>query len=208
MRQCVLTELLREIASRNGQSLNASAIGRRMGLSCHAVQHRIAALKEAGMIRILPSLARRRPHVLLRDCRLVQALGASHLAVMRTCLTERITATYKARDSSARFFQWEAGRVKRIDLIVSSPQETVGFQFIESQALHNRDWGALRVGFARGIVDRGFVVHRGSQAFLTARVVIALPIQEFLGNLDQWLACRSFQEAHVLLSVLSLRGCT
>jgi len=67
---------------------------------------------------------------------------------------------------------------------------------MESPALHNRDWESLRLGFERGIVDRGFL---------------------FIGHLDQWLAFGSFREAHellrrrmprVFLSVLSMRGCT
>ena len=65
-------DLLRELAASNGQALNASAIGRRLGLSCHAVSHRVALLEKAGLVRVLPSLMRGHSHVLLRDCRLVQ----------------------------------------------------------------------------------------------------------------------------------------
>ncbi len=210
-------DLLRGIAARNGQSLNASAIGRRLGLSCHAVRHRIAALEKAGVIRFLPSLTGRRPHVLLRDCRLLQALGAGDLAVMRTCLTERITTTFNAGASAVRYFQWETGRVKRIDLVASTSKESIGFKFMERPALRNRDWEPLRQDVTQGVVDRGFLIHCGAHAFIVARVVIALPMQEFLGYLDQWLACRNFREAHellrrrmprVFLSVLSMRGCT
>lgn len=192
-------EILREVAACNGQALNASAIGRRLYISYHTVLLRIALLETAGLVRVLPSLAGRRPHVLLRDCRLLEALGGSSLAILRASLTERITAACTARAHSNRWFQWEAGMVKRIDLVASTPRETVGFRFVEGQGLRNQDWAPLRLGFERGIVDRGFLVHCGSQAFVTARSVIVLPLPEFLDSLDQWLACGSFREARELL---------
>ncbi len=196
-------ELLREISACNGQALNASAIGRRLGLSCHSVLHCIASLENAGIIRVLPSLSCRRPHVLLRDCRLLQDFGGSRLAILRSCLTERITKSYRAGHSSVRFFQWEAGRVKRIDLVAATSKETVGFQVTECPALRNRNWAPLRLAIKGGIVNRGFLVHCGTGAFVTARVVIVLPVQEFLGHLDRWLACGSFREAQELLRVTS-----
>jgi hypothetical protein len=136
----IARDVLREVAACKGQALNASAIGRRLDISYHTVLHRIASLETAGLVRVLPSLAGRRPHVLLRDCRLLETLGGSSLAMMRASLTERITTTFKAR-----YFQWEAGKSKRIELVASSPRETVGFRFVEGQALRNRDWAPLRL---------------------------------------------------------------
>jgi hypothetical protein len=120
-------DLLKEVAAINGQALNASAMGRRLGLSCSAVSHRIAALEKAGIIRILPSLACRHSHALLRDCRLLQKLGCDRHSLFLTCLTERITAGYASCAPSTVYFQWEAGRVKRIDLVVLTSSERVGF---------------------------------------------------------------------------------
>jgi len=201
-------ELLWEIAVCSGQSLNASAIGRCLDISCHTVFHRVAAFEDAGLVRVLPSLAGRRPHVLLRDYRLLQALGGSGLSVLRTCLTERITAAWNARAPSTRWFQWEAGTVKRIDLIASTQQESVGFHFVEGLGLRKRDVAPLRLGLQRGVIRRGFLLHCGSQAFITARAVVALPAPELLASMDQWLACGSFREARELLrSRLAARGC-
>ena len=196
-------DLLREVAASSGQSLNASATGRRLGLSCHAVSHRIAALEKAGMIRILPSLASRHFHVLLRDCRLLRKLGGIRRALFQTCLTEHITAVYTSWAPSTRYFQWEAGRVKRIDLVVRTGWETVGFCFKECLVPRNRDWAPLRLGLESGVIDRGFIIHRGTGAFVTARVVIALSVRNFLGQLDKWLSCRSFPEARRLLRSLA-----
>jgi len=105
--------LLREISACNGQALNASAIARRLGLSCHSILHRIAVLQDAGIIRVLPSLAGRHPHVLLRDCRFLKALGGSRAAILRACLTERITKSYQAGASCVRFFQSATGIGRR-----------------------------------------------------------------------------------------------
>jgi hypothetical protein len=192
-------ELLREIAACNGQAVNASAIGRRLDMSYHTVLHRIASLQDAGLVRVLPYLAGRRAHVLIRDCRLLQALGGGSPAVLRARLTERIATALDARAPSTRWYQWEAGTVKRIDLVASTPQETVGFQFVEGLGLRKRDVAPLRLGLQRRVIDRGFLIHCGSQSFLTARVVIVLPTQDFLDRMDQWLACGSFPEARELL---------
>jgi hypothetical protein len=196
-------ELLREVSACCGQSLNASAIGRRLGLACNTILHRIAMLEEAGVIRILPSLAGRHPHVLLRDCRFLKALGGGRAAILRAYLTERITMSYGAGDSCVRFFQWEAGRVKRIDLVASTSKETVGFQFSDRPAVRNRDWAPLRLAVEKGVVNRGFLVHCGMGAFVTARAVSVVPIQGFLENLDRWLGCGNFREARQLLRVTS-----
>jgi len=191
-------DLLREIASRDGHGLNASAIGRRLGLSCHAVLHRIAALEKAGTIRVLPSLARRRSHVLLRDGRLLQELGAGHLAVMRAFLIEQISTTLGDR----RCFQWEAGKVKRVDLVVADSRESVGFLFTGRAILRNRDIAPLRLAIERGVADRGFLVYRGAYACVAPRRILVLPIEEFLRSAERWLACRSFREALTLLRTL------
>ena len=195
--------LLREISACNGRALNASAIGRRLGLSCHSILHRIAVLQDAGIIRVLPSLAGRHPHVLLRDCRFLKALGGSRAAILRACLTERITMSYGAGASCVRFFQWEAGRVKRIDLVASTSKETVGFQFSDRPAVRNRDWAPLRLAVEKGVVNWGFLVHCGMGAFVTARAVLVVPVQGFLDNLDRWLGCGNFREARQLLRVTS-----
>jgi len=201
-------ELLREIAASAGQALNASAVGRRLAMSYHTVLHRVALLDDAGLVRVLPSLAGRHPHVLLRDRRLLQALGGSGFSLLRTCLTERITAAWNARAPCTRWFQWEAGTVKRIDLIASTQQEAGGFRFVEGQGLRRRDVAPLRLGFQQGVINRGFLLHCGSQAFVTARVVVALPAPELLVDMDQWLACGTFKEMHRLLrSRLAARGC-
>ena len=196
-------ELLRQIAACSGQALNASAIGRRLDMSYHTVMHRIALLQDAGLVRVLPSLAGRRPQVLLRDCLLLESLGGAGSALLRARLSERITEAWDTRATpSTRWFQWEAGTVKRIDLIASGRKETVGFRFVEGQGLRKRDVAPLRLGVQRRVIDRGFLLHCGSQAFMTAGVIIVLPVPDFLNSLDQWLACVSFREARELL-----RGC-
>ncbi len=87
--------LLRELAARDGQALNATAIGRRLGVSNHTVRHRIDLLEKAGTIRILPSLGNHRPQVLLR-----------HSSLLRADLTERIAAALDAAAIPIRLFYW------------------------------------------------------------------------------------------------------
>jgi hypothetical protein len=152
------------------------------------------------MIRVLPSLAERRPHVLLREGRLPQEPGAGRLALMRTFLTERIVTAL----SAGRCSQWEGGKVTRTDLVVATSHESIGFLFTERTILRNRDLAPLRLGLERKVVDRGFLVYCGAYAFVAARMILALPVEEFLCNTEQRLACCSFREAHELLR---LRNC-
>jgi hypothetical protein len=179
--------------------LNAAAAGRRLGISAAAVRYRVALLEKARLIRVLPSLAHRREHLVLRDGRLLQELGGSPGAILRTCLTECIIVGLAATGPPVRCFRWEAGRVKRIDLVTFNSKEKLGFRFSERLVPLDRDVACLRNGLHRGIIDRGFLIHCGVQACLTARVVIVLPVREFVGNLQAWLACGSFREARELL---------
>lgn len=196
-------DLLCEVAAATGQALNASATGRRLGISCRAVSRRIATLEKAGVVRILPSLANRHSHVLLRDCRLLQKLGGSRRALLLTCLTEHVARAYTTRAPSTRYFHWAVGRVKQIDLVVPTGPETIGFCFKECLIARRRDWAPLRRGLERGVIHRGFVVYPWTNQFVTARVVLALPIQVFLRRLGEWLACRSFVEARQFMRSLS-----
>jgi hypothetical protein len=58
---------------------------------------------------------------------------------------------------------------------------------------------SLRLAIERKAVGRGFLVYCGAFAFVAARMILALPVEEFLCNTEQWLACRSFRETHELL---------
>ena len=119
---------------------------------------------------------------------------------MRTFLTERIAITL----DGSRCFQWEAGKVKRVDLVVATSQESIGFLFTERAILRNRDMVSLRLAVERKVVGHGFLVYSGAYAFVAARMIVVLPIEEFLRNMKQWLACRNFREAH---EVLRRRNC-
>ncbi len=187
--------LLREIAAHNGQPLNASATGRRLGISAAAVRYRVALLEKERFIRVLPSLAHRRPHVVLRDGRLLKDLGGTPEAVLCTCLIQCIIAGLAGTTRHVRFFQWETGRVKRIDLVACTAEEKIGFRLAADLFLRNRDVACLRRGIDRGLIDRGYLVYCGSHACITERVVIVLPVRDFIVHLDRWLACRSIKEA-------------
>jgi hypothetical protein len=190
--------LLREIAAFNGQPLNASATARRLGISAAAVRYRVAQLERDCLIRVLPSLAHRRPHLLLRDGRLLMDLDGTPEAVLQTCLTQCIIVGLSGTARHVRFFQWETGRVKRIDLVACTAAEKIGFRLTGDLFLRNQDVASLRLGIDRGLIDRGYLIYCGSHACLTERVVIVLPVPDFIGHLDRWLACGSFQEARDL----------
>ncbi len=195
-------DLLSLVAARNGEVQNASEIGRQLGISYHAVYRRLDTLESLGLIRVLRTTCSRRPHVQLRDCRLLLELGGSPLAVMRTCLTECIVKGLAYGPCT----YWEAGRVKRVDLVVRTDKERIGFAFTQTTSPRNRHLASLRLAARRKVIGRGFLVHRGEHPFIAARVVIGLPVGEFLRQLDRWLACRSFTEAHGVLRELLLEG--
>jgi hypothetical protein len=161
--------LLRLVASQAGEALNASEIGRQLGVSYHAVQHRLNLLEKAGVVRVLPSLASRHPHILIRDCLLQRDLSGSVPALLRTCLTERIAQAFATVDASVRFFQWEAGRIRRIDLIACTLRERIGFGFTEGIVAQNRNLLPLRLGVERHMIDRGFLLYRGWPAAASRR---------------------------------------
>jgi len=134
--------------------------------------------------------------------------------MVQTCLAECVLVVYASQAPSARCFQWQATRTKEIDLIVCTGDETIGFCFKEFLVPRYRDFAALRLGIKSKVIDRGFFVCFGAHAFVTARAAIGLSVSEFLGQLDRWLACRSFGEARQILwdlpasSVPRTRACS
>ena len=188
-------DILSLVAARNGEVQNASAIGRQLGISYHAVYRRLDTLQGLGLIRVLCMVGSRRRRIQLRDCRLLRELGGSPLAVMRTCLTECIAKGLDCGPCTC----WGTGRMKRVDLVARVGSERIGFVFTDKVVPRNRHIAPLRLAAAGKVIDRGFLVHRGEHRFIAARIVIGLPVGEFLGHLERWLSCRSFKEAHAML---------
>jgi len=192
-------ELLRHLAAVHAEPLNAARIGRKMGVSSHTILQWLAVLRRIGVVRLLPSTANHRPYLYLRDCRLIADIGVESTALLRGCLVERVIAMYRALAPDARFYQWQEARVKRLDLVVSLPTGRVGFRFTGRLLPRYQEEASLLLARRRGVIDWGFVFHRGFRATIRAPVVISLPAGKFLGQLDRWLACGGFRQALQLL---------
>ena len=74
-----------------------------------------------------------------------------------------------------------------IDLIANTGQECIGFCIIRSKAPRRRDWLPLVLARQQGLINRGFLLYQGSQAFSAAQGVLALPIGDFAREIDQWI---------------------
>ncbi len=133
------------------------------------------------MVRLLPHYGeRRKPKLYLRP-----PLG------FRGACVEAVIRSMERLGIELQFFWWKTGRVREIELLAVLPAERIGFRFVAKRLVRPRDWWPLRIAHRRGVIHRGFLLHEDDQAFVTARVVQALPVEMFLKEFERWIIAGS-----------------
>ena len=128
---------------------------------------------------------------------------------VRTFWTDVVMMRVQAVLPEARFYWWMTGRVRRIDLLVDTGMERIGFVFPRSDYLPNRVWRPLRLAYQQGVSHRGFVLYPGDRACVIAPVAHFLPPAALLEELADWILCRrtarESQEARYRINELARR---
>jgi hypothetical protein len=164
----------------------------------------VQALERAGLVRLLPFFGgHHAPLLLLRD-----GCGADSVSFKAFCVDMSIRALPRILPA-ARFLWWKTGRVRQIDLLVTTTGERIGFCFTVLPPLRNREWLPLAIALKRGLIHRAFVLHSGKRAFRVHRGILALPLAEFFRRPGEWAFQTSAQEvaqAMRLVNQLSARA--
>jgi predicted AAA+ superfamily ATPase len=195
-----LVRFLGMLAHVHGGLLNASDLGRSLGVSYHTVGGYLDILEGHFLIRRLQpwhaNLGKRlvkSPKLYVRDCGLLHALlGVRDVrgllqsprrgASWEGLLVEQLIAIERLRHTGSRFWFYRTSAGAEIDLIVDRGGERIGYEFKCGVSVSRRDASGLLAGIADGVVNCGRVVYAGERRYPLAENVDALPAVELLSG--------------------------
>ena len=161
----------------NGKPFNTAAISRELDVSRPTVVSYVRSMQKEGLARLLPFYGGgRRPLLVLS--RRTPGLWM-----------ESIAGKVSQAVPQSRFFWWKTGRCRQVDFIAEMSGERIGFCFLESGMARRKYWIALEKAARRGVINRGFLLSREDRAFMAARIIVGLPIDSFMRELENWIFC-------------------
>ncbi len=184
------------LAHVHGGLLNASELGRSLGVTYHTVGGHLDILEGHYLIRRLPpwhsNLGKRlvkSPKLYVRDCGLLHALLGIRTALdlLRSprrgaswegLLVEQAIAGERQKGTDSRFWFYRTQAGAEIDLIVDRGEERIGYEFKCATSTGRADASGLLAGLADGVVTRGLVVYAGSRRYPLTEKIEAVPAAE------------------------------
>jgi hypothetical protein len=155
----------------NGKPLNAAALGRRLGVSPASARTVVRELADEGLIRLIPFFG----------------TGGKTLLYVRTWYDSRAQSfcgfcidQIVPLLPGFRLSWWKTGLVRTVDLIAATDRESIGFCSCETLTLQRRRWLPLRACLKQGVIQKGYVIHRGQGVFKLGPGITAMPLR----NLD------------------------
>jgi len=196
-----MRRLLGMLAHVHGGLLNASELGRSLGVSYHTVGNYLDILEGHFLIRRLaPWFANvgkrlvKSPKVYLRDSGLLHYLlgirndrnlleSPRRGASWEGCMAEQIIALEKLRYVGSQFWFYRTRAGAEIDLVIERGGQRFGYEFKCASSVGRSDASGLKAGLADGVISQGAVVYSGPRRYpLTARIE-AIPAENLLlGN--------------------------
>ncbi len=196
------------LAHVHGGLLNASELGRSLGVTYHTVGGHLDILEGHYLIRRLQpwhaNIGKRlvkSPKLYIRDCGVLHALlgirtetdllhSPKRGASWEGLLVEQVIAHERldGQDPAFWFYRTQAGA--EIDLIVERGGKRFGYEFKCAVTVSRSDASGLLAGMGDGVIDGGQVVYAGKRRFPLADRVEAVPAGALLAD---------WQESHTSL---------
>lgn len=188
------------LAHIHGGLLNASELGRSLGVSYSTVGNYLDILEGHFLIRRLrpwaTNLGKRlvkSPKVYLRDSGLLHYLlgirsdrdllqSPRRGASWEGCILEQIIALEKLRYVGSQFWFYRTGAGAEIDLVVERGTQRIGYEFKCATSVARSDASGLKAGLADGVITEGSVVYFGARRFPLAERIEALPAETLLAE--------------------------
>jgi predicted AAA+ superfamily ATPase len=188
------------LAHSHGGLLNASALGRSLGVTYHTVQHLLDLLEGYFLVRRLPpyhaNLGKRlvkAPKIYLRDSGILHHLlgiGTKEQLFQSPArgnsfegfMLEQLVARESLRNPGSRFFFFRTQTGIEVDLIVDRGQTRVGYEFKCAVSTDGKDVAHLKAALAEGVIHEGVLVYRGDRAFAVAEGVSVVPASALLSE--------------------------
>jgi len=193
-----MRRLMGMIAHYHGGVLNASELGRSLGVSYHTVNDYLDVIEAHYLIRRLPpyfaNIGKRlikSPKVYVRDTGLLHyLLGVStERSLMESpkrggswegLMTEQIIARDQLQGAGRQFYFFRTYAGAEIDLIVDRGSERIGYEFKCAVSAGPKDWASLRKGIDDGIIHKGFLVYLGERDYPVSEDVEVVGAERFL----------------------------
>lgn len=181
------------LAHLHGGLLNASDLGRSMGISYHTVQKAIDILEGHFLVRRLSpfhaNVGKRLvkcPKVYLRDSGLLHYLlgigtaeellsSPSRGRSWEGFVIEQMIGAEELQRRGSRYYFYRTATGTEIDLVIDRGQERIGYEIKCATSVSSADAAGLRQGVADGIIARGAVVYAGRQSFPLSSTIEAVP---------------------------------
>ena len=188
------------LAHLHGGLLNASDLGRSLGVTYHTVGHYLDILEGHFLIRRLRpwavTLGKRlvkSPKVYVRDSGLLHYLlgirserdllqSPRRGASWEGCLVEQTIALEKLHHVASQFWFYRTRTGVEIDLIVERGERRIGYEFKCAASVDRSDASGLKAGLADGVVTEGLVVYFGTRRYPLASDIEALPAETLLAE--------------------------
>jgi hypothetical protein len=181
-----IRRLMVMLAHQHGGLLNASDLGRSLGISYHTIGNYLDLMEGHFLIRRLPSYfpnIKKRivksPKIYIRDSGVLHNLlgVSSERSLLESpkrgsswegFMIEQIISREMLERSGSLFYFFRTHAGAEIDLVIDRGSERIGYEFKCSASLVKRDWTNLQAGIEQGVIHRGFVVYMGERDFPVA----------------------------------------
>jgi predicted AAA+ superfamily ATPase len=186
------------LAHVHGGLLNASELGRSLGISYHTVGSYLDILEGHFLIRRLQpwfaNLGKRlvkTPKVYVRDSGLLHYLlgirndrdlleSPRRGASWEGCLVEQVIALEKLNHVGSQFWFYRTHAGAEIDLLIERGGQRIGFEFKCASSVSRSDAAGLKAGLTDGIITEGAVVYFGTRRYPLDNRIEAVPAEELL----------------------------
>ncbi len=186
------------VAHLHGGLLNASELGRSLGINYHTVGRYLDILEGHFLIRRLPpwysNVGKRlvkSPKVYVRDSGLLHYLlgirndrnlleSPRRGASWEGCIAEQIIALEKLRYVGSQFWFYRTRAGAEIDLVVERGGQRIGYEFKCASSVGRSGASGLNTGLTDGVITRGGVVYSGPHRYPLTDQIEAIPAEILL----------------------------
>lgn len=190
------------LAHVHGGLLNASELGRSLGISYHTVSNYLDILEGHFLIRRLAPWSAnvgkrlvRSPKIYVRDSGLLHYLlgirndrnlleSPRRGASWEGCIAEQIIALEKLRHVGSQFWFYRTHAGAEIDLVVERGGQRIGYEFKCASSVGRSDASGLKAGLTDGIIGEGAVVYSGPRRYPLDDRIEAIPAESLLLEKD------------------------
>jgi predicted AAA+ superfamily ATPase len=186
------------LAHVHGGLLNASELGRSLGVTYHTIGGHLDILENHFLIRRLQpwhsNLGKRlvkSPKLYVRDSGLLHYLLGIHTerdllqspkrgASWEGFLIEQLIALEQLTRAGSQFWFYRTQAGAEIDLIIERGGERIGYEFKCAASVSRSDASGLKAGIDDGIISRGYLVYAGTRPYPVMEQIEAIPAEQLL----------------------------